>query len=163
MSNLSVRSAQPLTLQTQVQKAAEKPSLKDIAKSPEMAQDNVAIKKGLLPTLKGGALGALTGGTLAGLGSYAVAAGTGADYAILALPMGGALGGIAGGVTGAVVANVTNDKAFAAMWGGVVGGATGAAIGLLGGDIKSALSFGAIGLGAGLGGAYAGALVAQEK
>ncbi len=163
MSNLSVGASRPISLESRIQKRAEKPSLKELAKAPDMAQDQVSIKKGVLPTLKGGALGAVSGGLLAGVGSYGAAVATGADYAVLALPMGGALGGIAGGVTGAVVANITDDKAAAAKWGALVGGGVGAAIGLMSGDAASALTWGAIGAGAGVGGAFSGALVAQQK
>lgn len=162
--NISVSQQQPAQLvnkpQAAKQTVAETPV---VAGKNAIAEDSVEIKKGVFPVIKGGLLGGVSGGVLAGAGAFAVAKATRADYAELAILMGGGLGAVAGAVTGAVVANVTDNKSKAALYGAAVGAAVGAGIGIIGGDYKSALAWGAIGLGSGLGGAYAGSLVANRK
>ncbi len=161
--NISVSQSQPAQVLNKTQ--PQKQTIAATAAATEknsIAADSLAIKKGVMPTLKGGLLGGVAGGALAGAGAFAVAKATRADYAELAILMGGGLGAIAGGVTGAVVANMTDNKTKASLYGAAVGAAVGAGIGIIGGDVKSALAWGAIGLGSGLGGAYAGSLVAKR-
>ncbi len=140
-----------------------------IQPNPKLGEDVVQIRKGVLPTLKGAGAGLLAGGVLAGIGAYVPNAVIGHvtgnidEYASLGLLMGGSLGAIAGAATGAVVANVTNDSKKAAIYGAAIGGGVGLVLGLAGKDIRSALTWSAMGAGAGLGGAWAGAQVAKVK
>lgn len=157
------------TLSTQpVQKLAPKTASADTPKQakPEtlsLGQDIVEIRKGIFPTLKGAAGGAIAGGTLAGAGTFAAAKAFGDEYAELAIVMGGGLGALAGGITGAVVANLTDDKSKASMYGALVGGGVGLAVGLASKDLKSAVVWSALGAGAGVGGAFAGSAVAKRN
>lgn len=168
--NLSIHQAQAAQPLSKLSSATGPARSAGAQPSPgKMSEDVVQIQKGVLPTLKGAGLGLLAGGTLAGLGAYVpnVVAGhiTGNvnEYASMGLLLGGGLGAVAGAVTGAVVANVTNDSKKAAFYGAAVGGGVGLVLGLAGKDVMSAITWSAMGAGAGLGGAWAGAQVAKAK
>lgn len=166
--NLSIhqaQAAQPLSKLS----AATGPNPAPQPSPARIDEDVVQIQKGVLPTLKGAGLGLLAGGTMAGLGAYVPnvvighITGNVNEYASLGALMGGSLGAVAGAVTGAVVANLTNDGKKAALYGAAVGGGVGLVLGLAGKDLMSAVTWSAMGAGAGLGGAWAGAAVAKAK
>lgn len=163
MANLSVSNSSNVLINTPpaAVKAPATPKLVEQAQS--LPGDTVSIKKGILPTLAGAGAGAAAGGILAGVGAYGVAAASHAEYAELAIFMGGGLGAMAGAITGAVVANITDDKTKASLYGAAIGGAVGFGLGMVDGNIKAGLTWAAMGIGAGLGGSYAGAAVAHRK
>ncbi len=166
MSNLSIRSSQPVTLAQQTQRSAPKHQLKELA-APEMAKDKVDIRKGLTPTLKGAAAGGIGmgGGTALLLGAEKLAIGTPfldfSPYIITAAAAGGTLGGIA-------AANTTDSKGKGALIGAGAGAAAGAvALGLFARGSGDALALaaigGAIGAVTGAGGGFFGSMVAEQK
>lgn len=164
MANLSIHAAPAVALPTPKAAAeAPKETPKLVQQAQALEQDSVSIKHGILPTLKGAGAGVVAGGVLAGAGSLAAAKAMRAEYADLAVLLGGGLGAVAGGVTGAVVANVTDNKSKAALWGAAVGGVVGFGLGMVDGNIKAGVTWAALGIGAGLGGSFAGAAVAQRK
>ncbi len=133
--------------------------------SSELPSDTVIIKKGILPTLKGGGLGLLTGAG-GGIGvALAIDAashmGSGA-LALMAIPLVGAPAGL---VAGAVTANMTISKPKAALIGSGVGAVVGGVTSLVfsGGNIKLAMM--GLGIGAAFGSVsgVAGASVAQVQ
>jgi hypothetical protein len=163
MANLTVSQSTPVLLNSPMVKAHAPVAVKETEKAPTLASDSLSIKKGVLPTLAGAGAGALAGGILAGASTYGVAAAVGADYAELAIFMGGGLGAVAGAVTGAIVANITDDKSKASLYGAAIGGAVGFGLGMASGNIKAGLTWAAMGAGAGVGGSFAGAAVAHRK
>jgi hypothetical protein len=140
-----------------------------ISGAQALSSDQIQIKKGIVPTLKGVGAGFLAGGLAAGLSTQAAAeilefaTGNIDDNKSLAFLLGGGLGALAGATIGAVVANQTQDQKKAALYGSVVGGGVGLLLGAAGGGLASAVTWGALGAGAGVGGAWAGAAVAQRQ
>lgn len=162
----NVQSATPTSAAVMPQ---DKKSPRVLQDAQAISADVIQIRSGVLPSLKGAGAGLLAGGVMAA-GSSAVVISLFnhfSDYTDelgeLGVFMGGGLGAMAGAVTGAIVANQTDDKQKAAFYGAAVGGGIGLAMGALGGDLRSALTWAAIGAGSGVGGAYAGAAVAQRK
>ncbi|PIQ26945.1 hypothetical protein COW36_17085 [bacterium (Candidatus Blackallbacteria) CG17_big_fil_post_rev_8_21_14_2_50_48_46] len=153
-----------------VAKASQAPKPHNLAaETALLSGDQIKIQKGILPTLKGAGAGFVVGGVAAGLSAQAAAeilefvTGNVDDNKSLAFLMGGGLGAIAGATIGAVVANQTLDQKKAALYGSVVGGGVGLLLGAMGGGLRSAVTWGALGAGAGVGGAWAGAAVAQRQ
>ncbi|MBF2052033.1 MAG: hypothetical protein IGS03_01045 [Candidatus Sericytochromatia bacterium] len=134
------------------------------APQSSLAQDVVQqseIKKGLVPTLKGGGAGLLAGG-VTGIGAViaidkATNMGSGA-LALLGIPM---VGAPAAAVAGSVTVNLTNSKSKGALIGAGIGSVTalgvGAATGGLRGIIGPALTIGTLfgALGGATGAAFA--------
>lgn len=129
-----------------------------------MAQDQVDIKSGFMPSLKGAGAG-LVASSVATMGTVIiwdkVAHLAEGGLALLAIPM---IGVPAGTIAGAVTSNVTDDK----LKGTLIGAGIGAAAGAIqaGATLKTvggALAGAVIGAVSGAIGGFTGTLTAQQK
>jgi len=153
--------AQPKKVEPQVQ---EQPKI-------EGDKNEVKIKKGILPTLKGlgaGLAGGLATAGVLGAGGFLACAhfisGPGALVAIFP-GIAGIVGTVGAGVAGAVAANMTDSKAKAAAIGAATGAVAGAVAGgvTLGGNFIGIAGGAIVGAAGGLGGAIAGSMVAKKE
>lgn len=162
--NMQVKSTvsnQPLATLGQTVKPAPK-AAETASQASALAKDVVSVQSGVLPTLKGAAIGGLGTGAVA-VGLFAATGGFKGEGAIIAVPLsiGAAIGGAFGGATSA---NVTASKwkgALAGAVGGAVGGA--ATFGLMNKSLSGAASGAIIGGVTGAVGGVFGAFVTKTN